>query len=316
MPRPHFTFVVEAEETTLMAFLIGHALRDRSRTTIKQLLHDRFISVNGEPTTQFDTLLRRGDVVVLHPAPLPERLRHPLVDILWQDEELILVHKAAGIPTVASGQERDKTLIQLLSEHLKKFNPRAKVYLLNRIDKDSAGFVLMAKSERLQAEMTEHWDKYVPTQIFAVAIEGEMSEGEGYLAPPRADQEAKGKDKKSAKYLRKGGDETPSEEGHGLAYYRVISKTSTASLLVVELKSGRNNRLRKQFASLRRPIIGDWRAGSPRRDLGRVALETIAISLVHPTTGKQYHFDQPIPAQMRKWMRQPVLMKPTKQSDK
>lgn len=291
-----------------MSFLVGHALKDRSRTTIKQLLHDRFISVNEEPTTQFDTPLRCGDTVVLHPAPLPEKLHHPQINVLWQDDQLILVHKKAGIPTVSSGEERDKTLMQVLSEYLKKFNPRAKVYLLNRIDKDSSGFVLMAKSRELQTEMTDQWDKYVKSQTFAVAIEGMMPEREGYLAPPMPEENPK-EAKKTARPLRPASTRSLQADPTGLAHYRVVTETPTGSLLVVELKSGRNNRLRKQLAAIKCPIFGDWRNGSRRKDLGRVALETISMSFVHPMTGKQYNFEQGIPAEMRKWLRQPILSK-------
>lgn len=300
--RPHFTFVVEEEETTLLQYLVEHALKDRSRTTIKQLLHDRFISVNEEPTTQFDTPLRRGDSVVLHPMPLPERLNHPQVEILWQDEELVLIHKGIGIPTVSSGEERDRTALQIVSEHLKKFNPRAKVYLLNRVDKDCSGFVLMAKSESLQREITEQWERYVPTQTFTVAIEGTMPEQEGYLAPPPPTQDKPHKGLR--REAKRAGDTSQQAETYGLAHYRVISSTPTASLLIVALKSGRNNRLRRQFAAIKRPIIGDWRNGSSRKEIGRVALESISLTFVHPSTGKQYNFEQSIPAEFKKWVRQ------------
>ncbi|MDO4692307.1 MAG: pseudouridine synthase [Porphyromonadaceae bacterium] len=298
--RPHFTFEVDRdEEIKLLDFLTEYALKDRSRTTVKQLLHDRFISVNEEPTTQFDRMLCRGDKVVLHPTPLPAKLTHPLVDILWQDDELIMIHKGAGIPTVSSGMERDRTAMQIISEHLKKFNPRAKVFLLNRVDKDSAGFVLMAKSAELQAEITEHWEDYILSQTFAVAIEGEPREAEGNLAPPSDDKDLRHKSKRMTdKRQSEGRDQA------GLAHYRLVSNTPVGSLLIVELKSGRNNRLRKQFAALKTPILGDWRNGSRRKDLGRVALETIAFSFVHPATGKRYDFDQPIPTEFRKWLRQ------------
>lgn len=299
-PRPHFTFEVSLEEEIkLLDFLTDHALKDRSRTTVKQLLHDRFISVNEEPTTQFDKMLRHGDKVVLHPTPLPAKLSHPLVDILWQDDDLVMIHKGAGIPTVSSGMERDRTAMQIISEHLKKFNPRAKVFLLNRVDKDSAGFVLMAKSASLQAEITERWEEYILSQTFAVAVEGHLKEPEGYLAPPSESKESIQKTRRSpARRQSEGSDRA------GLAHYRSVSNTPVGSLLVVELKSGRNNRLRKQFAALKAPILGDWRNGSKRTDIGRVALETIAFCFVHPTTGKRYDFDQPIPAEFRKWLRQ------------
>lgn len=294
--RPMQTFtVVDGEERGLLAYLVEVALADKSRTTIKQLLHDRFISVNEQPTTQWDLSLKAGDTVTLHPTPLPAQLNHKQVDILWQDEYLVMIHKAAGIPTVASGQERDKTALEIVSEHLKKFNPRAKVFLLNRIDKDSQGFVLMAKTSEMQAEMTSYWDKYVQRQQFAVAIEGHLAEPEGYLAAPTAQS-----DKRKPSYKVQGGVTA------GEARYRTLMTTDTGSLLSVSLQRGRNNRLRKQFAELKRPILGDWRNGSKRKDIGCVALETTAFSFIHPITGRRYDFDQPIHGNFRRWLRQTV----------
>lgn len=292
--RRHQSFVVGAgQEAGLLAFLTTTALADKSRTTVKQLLQDRFISVNEEPTTQWDKPLQAGDLVVLHPTPLPAELRHPQVRVLWQDEHLIMIHKAPGIPTVASGQERDRTAMEIVSGHLKKFNPRAKVFLLNRIDKDSAGFVLMAKSEAMQSEMTDHWDRYVERQQFAVAIEGHLSAPEGYLAAPSRSED---KQRKPSSRVRGG-------ITAGEARYRVLMTTELGSLLSIGLQRGRNNRLRKQFAELKTPILGDWRNGSSRRDLGCVALETVAFGFVHPITGRRHDFDQPIPATFRRWLR-------------
>lgn len=298
-PGVHLHWQVEETEVQLLDFLIGTALKDRSRTTVKQLLKDRFISVNEEPTTQFDRLLGPGDIVALHPTPLPDRLKHPLVDILWQDEYLVMVHKDAGIPTVASGEERDMTLLRLVSDHLKKFNPSTKIYLLNRIDKDSAGFVLFAKSKALQEEMSEHWDRYICRQHFAVAIEGVLPSNDGILQPPTTARE----DEKRAPRSAKNPHRTFGAERAGTARYRCLQTTPVGSLLSIELSEGRNNRLRKQFAQLRCPIVGDWRAGSKVKDLGRVALEGTAFSFVHPISGRRYDFDQPIPPLLRKCLK-------------
>lgn len=286
--RPTHTFTVEAGQPEgLLAFLLEVALKDKSRTTVKQLLHDRFISVNGNATTQWDTPLKAGDKVVLHPAPLPSRLVHKHVEIVWQDEHLVLIHKAPGIPTVRSGEERDETALEVVSEHLKKFDPRAKVFLLNRIDKDSAGFVLMARSADLQVQMTEQWEQYVVLQEFAVAIHGQLAQPEGILAPPAVEEET---GRKGRKPLRRVSGSTTA----GLARYRTLRRTTIGSLLSVTLERGRNNRLRRQLGELKHPIIGDWRNGSPRSDLSFVALETIALGLIHPISGVRYDFDQPI----------------------
>lgn len=281
------------EEGGLLAYLCTHALKEKSRTSVKQLLGDRYISVNGQATCQWDYALQAGDIVCLNARPLPTELHHKQVEIIWQDEELILIHKAAGIPTVASGEERDTTAMQVVSKHLKKFNPRAKVFLLNRIDKDSAGFVLMAKSPEVQKEVTEHWGKYVERQSFVLVAEGQMQEAEGYLAAPSEED----------KFKRKPSHKVQGANTAGQARYRVLSQSERAALIKVELLSGRNNRLRKQFAILKRPIIGDWRNGSPNKSLGYVALDSLAFVFVHPKTGKKLSFEQPISGKFRRLLK-------------
>lgn len=299
----HRQWAVEGTDQGLLDYLVQVALADRSRTTVKQLLKDRFISVNGVPTTQFDQPLNAGDVVALHPMPLPTELRHEQVEILWQDEDLVMLYKDAGIPTVASGEERDMTALRLVSDHLKKFDPRAKVYLLNRVDKDSSGFVLFAKSKALQEEMTENWSRYVCRQQFAVAVEGGTIMPDGILLPPvpKEDDKNPKRNARSPKISGKG------REQAGTARYRCLKTTEVGSLLSIDLQEGRNNRLRKQLAAIKCPIIGDWRAGSTIRNLGRVALEGTAFSFIHPTTGERHDFERPISPRLRKCLNPEAL---------
>ena len=287
-----------SEETTLLPFLLS-TLPDKSRTTVKQLLHDRFIAIGMEPMTQFDTPLRAGDVVSIHPTPLPKKLSHPQIDIIYQDEYLIVVRKEVGIPTVASGEEKDVTALRLLSNHLKSFNPLAKVYHVTRLDKDSAGFVVFAKSKELQTRLSENWHKYCRLQQFAAVIEGELNPGEGLLHPPTP-QETKNTPSKVKKSRNASHQDADSA---GKASYRTLSSSDERSLLSIELHIGRNNRLRKQLSTLRHPIVGDWRNGSKEKELGYVALIGTHLTLVHPMTHELLDFKQPIPALFRKLLR-------------
>ena len=287
-----------SEETTLLPFLLS-TLPDKSRTTVKQLLHDRFIAIGMEPTTQFDAPLRAGDVVSIHPTPLPKKLSHPQIDIIYQDEYLIVVRKEVGIPTVASGEEKDVTALRLLSDHLKSFNPLAKVYHVTRLDKDSAGFVVFAKSKELQTRLSENWHKYCRLQQFAAAIEGELNPSEGLLHAPTPRET-----KNSTSKVRKA-QNSPHQEANsaGEAGYRTLSSSGERSLLSIELHIGRNNRLRKQLSTLRHPIVGDWRNGSKEKELGYVALIGTHLTLVHPITHELLDFKQPIPTLFRKLLR-------------
>ena len=290
-----------SEDTTLLPFLL-QALSDKSRTTVKQLLHDRFIAIGNEPTTQFDAPLKAGDIVQVHPAPLPKALHHTQLNVLYQDEWLVVVYKDAGLPTVASGEEKDKTVLRLLSEHLKSFNPLAKVYHVNRLDKDSAGIVVFAKSKELQQELSEHWGRYVRSQHFTAVVEGQLSPEHGTLTPPAPQEDTKGKKGLRTKKRTKGSDEGQLSQA-GLASYRVLSASPERSLVSIELLKGRNNKLRRQFAALRCPIVGDWRSGSTESELGRVALEGTHLTLTHPVTRELLDFRRPIPPLFRKLLR-------------
>ena len=291
--------VGEGHPATLLPFLI-EALPDKSRTTIKQLLHDRFIAIGMEPTTQFDAPLQVGNTVNIHPAPLPKTLTHKQIDILYQDEYLLVIHKDAGLPTVASGEEKDKTALRLLSEHLKSFNPQAKVFHINRLDKDCAGFVVFAKSAELQRELSDNWQQYVRQQLFVAVLEGRPREDEGVLMPPTP-EEKKGK----SQGTKKPRSTSRSEEAQsaGRAEWHIISEGNGRTLLSITLLAGRNNRLRRQLSALRLPIVGDWRNGSQEKELGRVALEGTRLSFIHPVTKKLLDFRQPIPPLLRKLLR-------------
>ena len=135
--QPDKVFEVR-EEDTLLPFLV-RMLKDNSRTSVKQILTRRQVSINGVPTTRHDAELKAGDRVIVHRTQLPEELRHPLVRIIWQDDYFVLIEKKAGVSTVASGVNKDRTALRIVSDHLKQYDPEVKIFMLNRLDKDSAG---------------------------------------------------------------------------------------------------------------------------------------------------------------------------------
>lgn len=283
-------FVVR-ENTTMMDFLLFDAMSDQSRTTVKQILRDRFISVGGHAVTQHDYKLNVGDVVCLNATPMPEGLNHPKIKILWQDEYLIMISKDAGVPTVASGNEKDRTALRIVSDHLKKFDHRAKVFMLNRLDKDSAGLVLMAKTQEIQNDFISHWENYVVKQEFLVAVEGSKLEKDGILAPPEHEDDNNITHTRRHPRINRHNDPFGMEAGR--ASYKVIKYGDVCSLLFVKLEAGRNNQLRKQFKSLNIPIAGDWRNGSTFKQLGRVALQGVTFSFIHPIDRQERTFRMP-----------------------
>lgn len=282
------------EEDTLLPFLI-RMLKDNSRTSVKQILTGRRVSVNGIPTTRHDAELKVGDKVVVHRTQLPEELRHPLVRIIWQDDYFVLIEKKAGVSTVASGVNKDRTALRIVSNHLKQYDPELKIFMLNRLDKDSAGMVLFAKSKKVQAFVVDKWQKVVLEQRFVIAIEGDMPDAEGTLDAPRHQMPTKGKQSRIVP-------EAPSGDSAGTARYKVIRRGPVCSLVEVTLLSGRNNQLRRQMGQLGIPIAGDWRQGSSFRHLDCLALQGTRFVFRHPETGETQEYKLPLSKLFRRLM--------------
>lgn len=286
-----------AEAMPLGLFLEEQMFPEKSRTTIKQLLRDRLIAVNGQATTQYTLALEMGDVVSYFSHPLPKELKHPLVEILWQDEYLLVVRKEAGIPTVASGEEKDLTVLRLLSDHLKKFDPRAKVFHLNRIDKDSSGLLLFTKDRALQQLVTERWSEYVLDQEFLAVTEGILLEPKGLLQPIEPKDGAGSRDNSAP----------PQQIRPGLASYEERLRAKERAMYRVRLEQGRNSQMRKQFTLLGHPLVGDWRNGSPSKKVGFVALRLSYLHFIHPVEKTEHKFHLEMPPIFRRLVKQQTI---------
>lgn len=291
-PRRQTDKILEVkQQNTLLPFLL-EVLSDNSRTAVKQILTGRRISINGEPTTQHDAIVKPGDKVIIHRFQLPEELRHPLIRIIWQDSDFVLVEKKPGIPTVGSGIQKDRTALRIVSNHLKQYNPETKIFMLNRLDRDSAGIILFAKSKEVQEYVIKEWSKVVKKQSFVIAIEGDMPDEEGLLESPRHDTVPKNKKTQIVAEMTTG-------HSAGTARYKVIRKSPVCTLVEITLISGRNNQLRRQMGQMGTPIVGDWRQGSSFRKLDCLAIQGTRFTFRHPKSGETIEYKLPLPKLFR-----------------
>lgn len=292
-------FVV-AEPSTLLAYLLTKVMPERSRNAVKQQLRDGFVGINGVRITQFDAPLNPNDVVTIFATPKPEAFKHPLVSILYHDQYLVVVHKEAGISTIASGQDHKNTALRVVADYFKSIEPGSMLFMLNRLDKDTAGIVLFARDRELQQEMIGRWRHYVPMQRFTAVAEGVPLETKGELKGGQA-RKPSGKGLANAKKKK-----TAVPEGIGQAEYIVLKKGPFCSLFGIELKKGRNPQIRKQLAALDMPIVGDHHNGSKNKKLSFIALVGNRIEFIHPVDGKPMAFEIPVPVVFGKLLRTPL----------
>ena len=283
----YMEFIV-GESTTLMPFLMKSCVRD-SRTTVKSYLSHGQVTVNGEVITQCDHSLEQGDVVAIDKKRETNVFRHPKLRIVFEDEHLIVVDKHNGLLSVGTDKEREKTAFYILSRHVKQSSPRNRIFIVHRLDRETSGLMIFAKSEKIQEKMQREWTSLVAKRCYVAVVEGKVPvEGDTvstYLMENR-------------NFKVFAVDRPPREKDNAVravTHYRVLRRSEEYSLLEFELETGKKNQIRAHMEYIGHPISGDLKYGGHRSPIGRVALHAYKLSFVHPVTGRTMRFSTAIP---------------------
>lgn len=280
-----FKDIVIEEAATLLPFLFSR-FADRSKTTVKSYLAHRQVSVNGCITTQFDTPLAPGDRVEINFGRAREAVSHPMLRIVYEDDHLIVIEKRNGLLSVATDKQIMRTAYSILSEHVKQEDPRNKIFVLHRLDRETSGLMMFAKSEEVKVKIQSAWEQTVVERKYFAVVEGVVSKEEGMISTYLTESKA------LKVYV------TAKEEGKiANTGFRVLkrSKKNDVTLLELELETGRKNQIRAHMEYIGHPIVGDKKYGSKRALIGRVALHAGVLSFIHPVTGQRHDFSTPIP---------------------
>ncbi len=272
-----------SEAISLMEMLIA-LLPQSSRTTHKQYLRDRCVKVNGVVQTAHSFPIQKGDEVVIYSVGFAPDLANEEVKILWQDEYFLLIQKEVGIPTIASKSGDKHTVYRMVADHYKQGDAREKIFLLNRLDRDTRGLILFARNREVQQEILDNWEKYILRQTFVALVEGSVGTDQGTFAlPPRVRQKGKKDTDKAQK---------ESISRRSRATFEVMERTPLRAALKINLL-GRYNGIRSQLKENHFSLIGDSRSiikGAPG-----IALSQTELDIKHPVTGHKHHFEIAVP---------------------
>lgn len=278
------------ESDTILQLL--QRLSGRSRTAAKQLLTTNRICINGKATTQATYTPTIGSTITVHQRSCQKPFSHPKICIVWQDDDYILVEKKAGIYTVnTTHQDRTRTVIWILSQYLKESNPAQKLFMLNRLDSESAGFILFAKNLKAKENAVRQWGHLLREQRFILAVQGTLLAAEMDISATSATKETKGK-KQQPKIVK--------------AHLRQIKSSSAGNLHIVEVSVGASRifSLRKLVSDNGLQILGDGRNQSNFGLKGKIALEQTKIVLRLPNQLQQeLSFTRPFPSHFYTYLR-------------
>ena len=162
----------------LLKFLIDQ-LKGKSRTTVKALLAHRQIAVENHTITQFDYPVLAGQKVTVTLERIPEEIKYKGLRILFEDPWVIVIEKEAGMLSIATAKEKLLTTYSILSGHVKRENPNNRIFVVHRLDRDTSGIMVFAKSEEVQSAMQRAWQDAVIERTYVAVVEGVVENDEG-----------------------------------------------------------------------------------------------------------------------------------------
>lgn len=273
------------EDAPLLDFLIG-AMPQRKRTAVKNLLGHNQIAVNGIPTTQFDMPLKEGDEVK---ANLTREFRvfyNRRLKLVYEDDDIIVVHKGYGLLSMGTDKIKEGTAYSILREYLKWQNPRNMLFIVHRLDRDTSGLMVFAKTQEAKDKLQHNWNNMVISRKYLAVVEGKPEPEEGEVRSYLAENsrfEVYSTDK-------------PEEGQLAVTRYRTLRSRNGYSLMEVSLDTGRKNQIRVHMKDLGHPIAGDRRYGAKSSPIHRMALHAQTLRFIHPITRKDMNFSTTVPA--------------------
>lgn len=276
-------------QSQLLEFLIEKQVR-KSRSAIKSLLAHKQIRVNGKLITQFDHELNAGDkvsVMKFDQSRKEKRLKG--MTIVFEDDDLIIVDKEAGLLSVSTDTEKIRTAYNVLNEYVKKKGKTLRVFVLHRLDREVSGLLIFAKNQEVQEMFQRNWDHLVPKYTYTAVLNGQPEKKKGTIVSWLTEN----------KNLVM--QSSPRDNGglKAVTHYKVIKSVGNYTLAEIDLETRRKNQLRVQMQSIGCPVVGDKKYGAKTNPIKRIGLHAGTLTLRHPMTNEVLEFKSTIPKVMQ-----------------
>ena len=307
-------FQVEMVEAPcrLDVFLSSH-MPDFTRSFIQRLIHDGKASVNGKIRNKNGFSLSAGDRICLELPPpvasevLPEAI--PL-DILYEDSYLAVVNKPRGMVVHPAAGNFRGTLVNALLAHcqdLSGINGVIRPGIVHRLDKDTSGVMLAAKTDQAHVSLAEQIKNHSAGRIYIAIVHGGFAQSEGTVTGSIGRHP---KDRKKMAVVSQGGKSA-------VTHFQVLERLNAYSLLSCRLETGRTHQIRVHMAYIGHPVVGDPKYGPPltkdslvKKYIIGQALHSAEIHFRHPQSGESLSFAAPMPNDMKQLLERLRTMGP------
>lgn len=270
---------------TLIEFLLDR-LKDQKRTSIKEMLRHTQVLVNGQPESNALRVMESGDVVKVNFTREFKVFYHRRLKLVYEDDDIIVVNKGYGLLSMGNDNEREETAYNIIRNYLKWHDPRNKVFIVHRLDRDTSGLMMFAKTVEAKEAMQHNWNNMVLERRYVALVEGTPSPAEGAIRNYLLE---------NSRYEVYSSDSPESGGQLAVTRYRTLRSGHGFSLMELQLDTGRKNQIRVHMKDLGHPIAGDRRYGSSCSPIHRLALHAQTLRFVHPVTRRDMNFATPVP---------------------
>ena len=273
------------EPAELMSFLLSK-MSDVSRVAVKKLLTKGHVSVNDKNVTQYNHHLRENDVVAINYSKRHVDFRHSKIRILFEDDDVMVIEKREGLLSVTGGNENETTAFDILLEYLRMKDPRSRLSVVHRLDRETSGVMMFAKTNDFRLKIQSNWHENVPERKYVALVEGRVEQKEGRIVSYLTE---------NSKSLKMRSARSNNGGQQAITNYKVLAANDAYSLLEISLETGRKNQIRVHMQQMGHSIAGDKKYGGSASPIGRVGLHARILSFKHPATGKVLRFETPVP---------------------
>ena len=270
----------------LMEFVSGK-MPAAKRTDIKKWLKFGQVMVGGAVTSAFDAPVGTGVEVKINLTRGFPLFRHPRVKLVYEDDDVIVINKGYGILSVRTNpMKREECAYDIVRDYIKDVNPRNRLYVVHRLDRDTSGLMMFTKTEESQQVLRHNWNNMILERLYVAVLEGYLEEDKGYVKSRLAE---------NSQFVVYSTD-VPGEGRLAVTHYEVMERGHGYTLAQFSLDTGRKNQIRVHASDLGHPIAGDRKYGASTSPIHRLALHAMTLRFAHPVTRKDMNFQTPIPA--------------------
>ena len=287
-------FISEEYKSTRIDLVLSLQLQEVSRSFVQKLLEKGAVTVNGKVCDSKKYKVNVNDEIEIT-VPEPEELKVEAenipLDIVYEDEDLLVVNKPRGMVVHPAVGNENGTLVNAIMYHcgdrLSSINGVIRPGIVHRIDKDTSGLLMIAKNDMAHESLSQQLAEHSITRRYEALVFNNFNADEGTVDAPIG-RDPRNRLKQAV---------TTQNSKHAVTHWRVLERFGQYTLVEAKLETGRTHQIRVHMAHIKHPLVGDFVYGPSKQpfNVEGQLLHAKILGFIHPRTGQYMEFERPRP---------------------